>query len=523
MNTLIHNVDRDCVNSLGIPVDNLTREGAVERIVELAKRRDGRARLVSTLNVDFLVNALGTGFQRARHPELLEVLRQSDLVTADGFPILWLSRIAGRPLPHRVCGSDMVPSLAARAVQEGLSLFLLGGGEGVGARAAETLRTQNPGLRIAGTAAPMIHSAGPGLTHAEEDDVALVEAINRSGADILLLGLGNPKQELWFNRNRHRLEVPVSIGVGGTFEFIVGSVRRAPAWMQRCNLEWVFRMTQDPARLWRRYALGLAKMVALSLPLAWSRLTQRLAFGRGRRALPSAPQWRQLWSSRDDSLAVVRLPRLVARDYLENLVREVQTTLSDGTLRLLDFSRVKHIALEAHHALFTLSELQRLRNDRIVLLGMSDELRRRLASARVLDMLQTTDGDALSSLDSGRAGAGTGCRTYLLEQTALVFLSGRVDARGLADMGFVESLRQTATDRLVIIDVRNVDLLESTAIVALMSLHAGRGDAAPGVYLSGASPNVRQMFRMANLGAPARFLDDAGLLALIAGEEPGHD
>jgi anti-anti-sigma regulatory factor len=264
-------------------------------------------------------------------------------------------------------------------------------------------------------------------------------------------------------------------------------------------------------------------MAALSLPLAWSRLTQRLAFGRGRRALPSAPQWRQLWSSRDDSLAVVRLPRLVARDYLENLVREVQATLSDGTLRLLDFSRVKHIALEAHHALFTLSELQRLRNDRIVLLGMSDELRRRLASARVMDMLQTTDGDALSSLDSGRAGAGTGCRTYLLEQTALVFLSGRVDARGLADMGFVESLRQTATDRLVIIDVRNVDLLESTAIVALMSLHAGRGDAAPGVYLSGASPNVRQMFRMADLGAPARFVDDADLLALIAGEEPGHD
>ena len=115
MSTLIHHVERDCVNSLGIPVDNLTSESAVERIIDLAQRRDGHPRLVSTLNVDFLVNALGMGFQKARHPELLDVLRHSDLVTADGFPILWLSRIAGRPLPHRVCGSDIVPQLAARA------------------------------------------------------------------------------------------------------------------------------------------------------------------------------------------------------------------------------------------------------------------------------------------------------------------------------------------------------------------------------------------------------------------------
>ena len=138
MHTLNHNIDRDCFNSLGIPVDNLTRESAVECIIDLARRGDGQPRLVSTLNVDFLVNALGTGFSKARHPELLEVLRQSDLVTADGFPILWLSRIAGRPLPHRVCGSDIVPQLASRAVQEDLSLFLLGGANGVGARAAET-------------------------------------------------------------------------------------------------------------------------------------------------------------------------------------------------------------------------------------------------------------------------------------------------------------------------------------------------------------------------------------------------
>jgi N-acetylglucosaminyldiphosphoundecaprenol N-acetyl-beta-D-mannosaminyltransferase len=523
MSTLIHHVDRDCVNSLGIPVDNLTSESAVERIIDLARRRDGHPRLVSTLNVDFLVNALGMGFQRARHPELLEVLRHSDLVTADGFPILWLSRMTGRPLAHRVCGSDIVPQLAARAAEEGLSLFLLGGGEGVGPRAAEALHARNPGLLIAGTAAPMIHAAGPGLTSAEEDDAALVDEINQSGADILLLGLGNPKQELWFNRNRHRLDVPVSIGVGGTFEFIVGTVRRAPAWMQRCNLEWLFRITQDPARLWRRYAVGMFKLVALSAPLAWARLSQDIAFRTRGRSLPCTPRWRHVWSSRDASLDIVRLPEWVGSEYLEQLVREVQSADKEVMLSLLDFSRVRHVALEAHHALFTLAELQRGGNGQILLLGISDKLRRRLASARVLDVLQTSEGDALGSLDTGRPGVRPGCRTYLMDDNALVFLSGRVDARGLAEMGFVESLTQTAADRTVIIDLRNVALLESTAIVALRELFYDPAGSERRVYLSGASANVQQMFRMAGLGEPTTLMDDVTLLARIAGEEPGHE
>ncbi len=243
MYTLTHDTNRDCVSSMGIPVDKLTLEDAVERIVGLARIRDGKARLVSTLNVDFLVNSLGTGFYRARHPELLNVLRDSDLVTADGFPILWLSRIMGKPLPERVCGSDLVPALAQRACRQNLSIFLLGGGEGVARAAAERLTGQYPGLTIAGTAAPFIHTEGPDLANCIADDEAIVEQINGSGADILLVGLGNPKQELWFNRNRDSLRVPVSIGVGGTFEFITGGVRRAPGWLQRLNLEWLFRIT----------------------------------------------------------------------------------------------------------------------------------------------------------------------------------------------------------------------------------------------------------------------------------------
>ncbi len=311
MTTLTHNPDRNCVNSLGIPVDDLTLDAAVDRIERLARTRDGKARLVSTLNVDFLVNSLGTGFSRAKHPELLEVLRNSDMVTADGFPILWLSRIVGKPLKQRVCGSDLVPALAERASEKNLSIFMLGGAEGVARNAADILKARNPGLNIAGTAAPFVQIAGPGLAKCIAEDEALVDQINASGADILLLGLGNPKQELWFNRNRNRLKVPVSIGVGGTFEFITGGVRRAPHWVQRANLEWVYRIAQDPARLWRRYAKGIFKLTALSAPLILNRAAEVASFAGHHQHDAGELRWRRLWSSRDQALAVLRLPRLV--------------------------------------------------------------------------------------------------------------------------------------------------------------------------------------------------------------------
>ena len=118
MTVFTYSPHRDCVNSLGIPVDNLSLEEAVDRIVDMARARDGKARLVSTLNVDFLVNSLGCMFYRPRHPELLKVLRDSDMVTADGFRILWLSRIAGKQLQQRVSEAQ-TDSLFYSAINKG--------------------------------------------------------------------------------------------------------------------------------------------------------------------------------------------------------------------------------------------------------------------------------------------------------------------------------------------------------------------------------------------------------------------
>jgi N-acetylglucosaminyldiphosphoundecaprenol N-acetyl-beta-D-mannosaminyltransferase len=518
MTTLIHSPTRDCVSSLGIPVDNLTLDDTVEQIISMTRRRDGRVRLVSTLNVDFLVNSLGTRFSQPRHPELLNILRHSDLVTADGFPIVWLSRIMGRPLKQRVCGSDLVPALAERARAENMSLFLLGGGDGVALGAADELVQRNPGLRIAGTAAPYVHIEGPGLAESTRADRELVDSINASGADILLVGLGNPKQELWFNRNREALKVPVCIGVGGTFEFITGAVKRAPRWIQQLNLEWIYRISQDPARLWRRYVKGLFKLAALSAPLISRRLSEKLAFFRQRPEGPETIHWRKVWSAREEALSVLRLPPLVSRQYLEALTRQLCADSSGAGMRLLDFSRVHKVEMSGHQLLLTLAELQQSQGADIQMMAIPKRVRRDLAATRVLDALQAREGDALAALVNDNAQGSASeltCRSYVLDDCALTFLGGRVSARGLQSLGVIECLEHTARDRDCILDLRNVTLLESSAIVKLRPFFSSGGPEGGRVVFSGLNDTVLQMIGVAGLGEPQNCITDQMLMSVI--------
>ncbi|MDP5071567.1 MAG: WecB/TagA/CpsF family glycosyltransferase [Congregibacter sp.] len=519
MSTLTYNPGRDCFNSLGIPVDNLTLDSAVERIIAMASSKDGRARLVSTLNADFLVNCLGTALSRPRHPELLEVLRSSDLVTADGFPIVWLSRLLGRPIKERVCGSDLVPAIAARAAQEGLSIFLLGGAAGVAAQAGRVLESSYPGLRIAGTAAPFVKTTGRDLASAAEDDRALLEEIHASTADILLVGLGNPKQELWFNRNRKQLKTPVSIGVGGTFEFVIGTVRRAPAIWQSMNLEWVYRILQDPARLWKRYSKGLFKLSALAAPVIMQRIDQTFRFGKAEVPGPGALPWRRLWSSRDQSIALLALPRRIGAEYLQRIVEDLAKETGATELRILDFCAVKHIALDAQQELFNLASLLQTQRANIQLMGMSSQLRRQLTAARLMDLLENDNKGTLDRLASRPTDfASFACQSYALKDSTLVMLSGRINRDSLTEVGFVECLLDSVRDRHCIIDFRNVDLLESSGIAELIPLFTHTGPNGSSVFLSGAGHNIKQMLRMAEIHSTAEIINDRLLLERISKE-----
>lgn len=521
---------RDCTNSLGIPVDNFTLTEAVERIVTLARIKDGKSRLVSTLNVDFLVNALGYGFSEPRHPELLRVLRESEIVTADGFPIVWLSKIVGKPIKARVAGSDLVPALAKRIAGEELSLFLLGGGEGSAATAAQVLKANSPGLTIAGSAAPYIHTEGPNVEKFSAEDHALVEEINASGASILLMGLGNPKQELWFDRNKERLNVPIAIGVGGTFEFIMGKVRRAPKFLQKLNLEWCYRITQDPKRLIGRYAKGLVNLFVLATPLLYYWLKESFLY----RQTPNRPStdihWQSVWSSRSESLQILRLPKIVTPGYLAKLIDQLRENETNTGTRLLDFSQVKHICAAGHHELFRLAEILDRNPGSFSLLGLNKSVKRHLQACRVLDLLgQTQQGNnalsAISYVDQQAAPATEiGCNSYTMNATTLIFLSGRVDGHSLDGLGLIECMQHAARERTCIIDLRNVTLLEPTAITKLQTLinevlKQGSG----AIMVSGASEDITQMFQATGLDNNLIAMDDATLLAYIASEGIDHD
>jgi len=252
----------NCSVMLGIPVDHVNMTDALERIMTMVDEYevDGKNRLVATANVDFIVNSHDNKQEKIAE-ELRSTLRNADMVTADGMPLVWLSQMLGRPLEERVTGADMVPALAEKAAREGKSIYFFGGIDGSAKQTAQILSDRYPGLKVAGYSAPMID-----LDDEIENKIEIAR-INITEPDILLIALGNPKQELWFNRFKRYLKVPVSMGIGGTFEFIAGMTSRAPEWMQRVGLEWIYRMTQDPKRLVRRYIKGLYTFNRMTLPL----------------------------------------------------------------------------------------------------------------------------------------------------------------------------------------------------------------------------------------------------------------
>ena len=241
-----------------MPFDALTEGRALDRIFELAASPQGErgCRIAVTINVDFVVNTWNACSCAPRDPELAAVLRRAELSVADGMPLVWLSKLLGTPLPERVAGSDLVPMIAERAAREGVKLYFLGGTEKHTRRAAEILRERHPKLEIVGIDTPFVKLDAP---DAAELDREICRKINDSGASILLVGFGNPKQELWLERNRRDLKCGIAIGIGGTFNFIAGAVNRAPQWMRRSGTEWIYRIIQEPGRLWKRYFIGLIK------------------------------------------------------------------------------------------------------------------------------------------------------------------------------------------------------------------------------------------------------------------------
>ena len=183
-----------------------------------------------------------------RNQRLRRIHNDAGMVTPDGMPLVWFSRFMGEHRTERVYGPDLMRKMTAVSGQRGYRQFYYGGSEGVADKLKQALVTSHPRLEVAGTLCPPFRELTP------QEDRAVVAAINAAHPDIVWVGLSTPKQEFWMANHLGRIEAPVMVGVGAAFDFLAGTKRQAPRWMQRHGLEWLFRLCSEPRRLWRRYA-----------------------------------------------------------------------------------------------------------------------------------------------------------------------------------------------------------------------------------------------------------------------------
>lgn len=236
------------ITMMGCRIDNLSMEETLVRIEEFI--RSGKPHQHVVVNVDKLVKA-------SRDEELRRIINACALVNVDGMPVVWASRLLGKPLKERVAGVDLFEALMRRAGERGWRVFLLGARAEVVAGVAATYARRYPDLAIAGWR--------DGYWQGEAEEAAVAGQIRASRADLLFVAIGSPKKEQFLGRWQDIMRIPFAMGVGGTFDVAIGRVKRAPRWMQRAGLEWFYRFLQEPRRMFRRYFVEDMAFVRLLL------------------------------------------------------------------------------------------------------------------------------------------------------------------------------------------------------------------------------------------------------------------
>ncbi len=228
---------------LGINISALNMQTAAETIEGWINGREQHYVCICTVN---------SVMETTRDPAYRELMNNAGLRTPDGMPLVWLSKRAGHADVERVCGPDLLPEMAKRSTVTGHRHYFYGGAPGVAEQLAHNLSAQHPGMTVAGTHTPGMLSVG----ESESDEV--ISRINDAHPDIVWVGLGTPKQDWWAANHLEFLSAPVVIAVGAAFDFHSGRIKRAPRWMQKSGTEWLFRLSQDPKRLWKRYTVDNA-------------------------------------------------------------------------------------------------------------------------------------------------------------------------------------------------------------------------------------------------------------------------
>jgi len=231
----------DSVEICDIKIDNITINDVVRVVEDIIKNKEQGYLL--TPNVDHIVKL-------RKDREFQHIYRSASLVLPDGMPLLWAAKFLGTPLKEKISGSDLFPRLCELANEKGYKVFFLGGREGAAQKASEIMKAKYANLQVIGAYSPPF-----GFENDRAKNEKIIKMIKEAKPDILFVGLGAPKQEKWIYKYKVQYQVPISIGIGISFEFTAGIIKRAPLWMQKIGLEWLWRLMMEPKRLWKRYLI----------------------------------------------------------------------------------------------------------------------------------------------------------------------------------------------------------------------------------------------------------------------------
>jgi N-acetylglucosaminyldiphosphoundecaprenol N-acetyl-beta-D-mannosaminyltransferase len=341
---------------LGVPVDDISMDETVASIDAYISQ--GRFHQIATANLNFITNSIKDGRLRL-------ILQQCSLVLPDGTPLLWAARLMGAPLRERVAGYNLVPRLVQHASEKGYRIFLLGTTEDCSAGAATWMREHFPQVHIVGQYSPPMTS----LTNMDHSEI--LARIRQAKPDILFVAFGNPKQEEWLAMHREQLRVPVSIGVGGSLNYLAGQASHAPHWMRKAGLESVYRVWREPRRLAKRY---LADLYVACFHLVPQIVAVRLQ--------PSDSEHQLTYRQHGDTLIVIPSGCLG-----EESVRDIERLIAQTKHRMLsltfDLSALTSINPNALSFFVAVGDVMRTTGKELSLTGVSVPLRRVLTASHI--------------------------------------------------------------------------------------------------------------------------------------------
>lgn len=460
---------------LGVPFDNISTAQTVELIEQMVTSR--LPHYMATANVDFLVQAL-------HDVELRRILMDAHLVLCDGTPLIWASRLLGNPLPERVAGSDLVPLLIKIAEVKRYRVFFLGGTDTSIQRAVENLRIKHPELLIAG------HYSPPFLPLHEMDHPEITRRIRDARPDLLFVSFGCPKQEKWIAMHYRSLGVPVSIGVGATIDFLAGSVKRAPRWMQKSGTEWIYRFAQEPRRLGKRYIKDLA-WFGQAIVRQWWQMHFAKMPGQTRQQISSEGQ---------QVFRFLKIPPHFDIEFVRGEALLCEEALATCRHCALDLQSVKFIDSSGMGLLIRLQKKARITGRQLILVSPSNAVLSALKLMRLKDFFtivrdqkevqKIMETNIIPKGATRELAAGSGF-SWKGEVTA-----ANVDEVWKATETYIISCAKNGELR---VDLSEVPFIDSTGLGLMIRARKIAAQFGAKIIFYGAQPNVRNVLKIARL------------------------